>query len=258
MTVSSCKLDSVTVSFGKLNALSQVNLKIDPGERLALVGPSGSGKTTLLRLLNGTLLPSGGKVFIGDKDLAGLNPRELRTLRSQTGFVNQDFSLVPNISVLRNVLLGKIGKLSLLSTFRLLFLTARPALHDAFALLERVGIPEKLYERTDKLSGGQQQRVAIARALIQSPGILLADEPVSSVDPSRARDTISLLSEISEERKLTLCVSMHNIELAKEFFPRLVGLRRGEVAFDLPPEEISSEQLDALYKIKPEEMLVNG
>jgi phosphonate transport system ATP-binding protein len=135
---------------------------------------------------------------------------------------------------------------------------ARAAVRRVHRILERVGIPEKLYERTDTLSGGQRQRVAIARALYQEPEALLADEPVSSVDPARARDAVGLLAAISREEGLTLCVSLHNLALAREFFPRLVGLRHGRIAFDRPTDELDDDDFAALYDLSHEEMLRDG
>lgn len=129
---------------------------------------------------------------------------------------------------------------------------------DVHAILERVGIDEKLYHRTDHLSGGQQQRVAIARALYQQPIALLADEPVSSVDPARARDTVALLTDIAEQQNITLCMSLHTLELARAFFPRLVGLRHGEIVFDRATADISDDEFTTLYRLNNDELLEDG
>ncbi|MEE8526085.1 MAG: ATP-binding cassette domain-containing protein [Thermoanaerobaculia bacterium] len=238
--------------------MRDVELEIAAGERVGIVGPSGAGKTTLLRLLNGTLRPASGSVKVGGEDLRDHSRRQLRRVRSHIGTVHQDLSLIPNLRVVQNVLAGKIGRLSLLGAMRLLFLTPRAEVRRVYELLDRVGIAEKLYERTDRLSGGQMQRVAIARALFQEPAALLADEPVSSVDPARARDTVALLAEISRERSLTLCVSLHNLELAREFLPRLVGLRHGRVVFDRQTADLGEDDFHALYDLAPEEMLADG
>ncbi|RMH18241.1 MAG: ATP-binding cassette domain-containing protein, partial [Acidobacteria bacterium] len=225
---------------------------------VGLVGPSGAGKTTLLRLLNGTLRPSMGRVVVAGDDLSTLTGRALRHLRSRIGMVHQDLSLVPNLRVLHNVLAGRLGRLSLAGALRLLLLPPRSEVRRVYELLARVGIPEKLYQRTDRLSGGQQQRVAIARALYQDPAALLADEPVSSVDPARARDTVALLAEISRERGLTLCISLHNLQLARDYLPRLVGLRDGRVVFDHRTEELTDADFHALYDLSREEMMVDA
>ena len=248
------RLCRVSVAYdGRRPALSELDLEIQPGEMVGFVGPSGAGKTTLIRLLNGTLRPTTGSVEVGDEDLRDLTLARLRQARSRIGTIHQDLSLLPNLRVLQNVLAGRIGRTSLLGAARLLLLPSRTEVKRAYELLARVGIPEKLYDRTDRLSGGQQQRVAIARALLPEPSALLADEPVSSVDPARARDTIGLLVELSRERGLTLCVSLHNLELVREFLPRLIGLRDGELAFDRPTSELEDEDFNALYELAPGE-----
>ena len=242
-------LNQVTVRYGSLTALHNVDLKIGGGERLGLVGSSGAGKTTLLRLFNGMAKPTSGHVLTLGQKLASLSFEELRHLRSKVGFIHQELNLTPNLNVLHNVLSGKLGQIS---TARALFLFAFPSSHvldEVYELLRRVGIAEKLYERVDRLSGGQRQRVAIARALFQKPKILLADEPVSSVDPARARSVLHLLTDLAEERKLTLCVSLHNLRLAQEFFPRLVGMKEGEIVFDQSPDALQGDQLQTLFKI---------
>ena len=177
----------MTLRFASGCALSGVDLEIAPGEAVALVGPSGAGKTSLLRLLNGIHRPSSGRVLVDGRDLATLGRADLRAVRRELGFVHQDLALIPNLRVVHNVLFGRLGRDRLLASLaRALFPRMRDVrrIHE---LLDRVGIEDKLYERTDRLSGGQQQRVAIARALFQEPRALVADEPVSSVDPVRAR-----------------------------------------------------------------------
>ncbi|MEM8884151.1 MAG: ATP-binding cassette domain-containing protein [Planctomycetota bacterium] len=154
-----------------------------------------------------------------------------------------------------NVLAGRLGRWSFLRSIREVYWPRRTEVERVHELLDRTGIPEKLYQRVDSLSGGQQQRVALARALYQQPDALLADEPVSSVDPARARDTVALLNGIAAEEKLTLCVSLHNLELAREFFPRLVGMRNGKVVFDSPADALHDEDFTRLYDLNAAEML---
>jgi phosphonate transport system ATP-binding protein len=249
------RLENVTVRYGALAALDRVSLSLAAGERVAMVGPSGAGKTTLLRLFNGSVRPTSGKVVVLGDDVSALSGRRLRRLRSRVGFVHQDLSLVPNQRVIRNVLAGRLGRQTFAGAVRRMVLPTRAETVEVHRILERVGIQDKLYERTDRLSGGQRQRVAIARALYQEPAVLLADEPVASVDPARARDTVSLLASISEESGLTLCISLHNLQLAREFFPRLVGLRRGRVVFDGLTAELTDAQFAELYRLSDAEML---
>lgn len=256
-TANAFELDDVTVQFPAVTALQRVTMRVSVGEQVALVGPSGSGKTTLLRLLNGTIRPTSGRVRVHEQDTGQLSSSQLRQLRARIGFVHQDLSLVPNIRVLQNVLTGRMGRASLARSFRTMLLPSRTETAEVHGLLERVGVEEKLYQRTDKLSGGQQQRVAIARALYQQPDAILADEPVSSVDPARARDTVRLLTEISNDEGLTLCMSLHNLGLAREFFPRLIGLRHGEIVFDRLTKDLSDDEFQSLYQLTDEELLTD-
>ncbi|MBW2273934.1 MAG: ATP-binding cassette domain-containing protein [Deltaproteobacteria bacterium] len=243
-------LDSVGVDHGELRALDGVSLEIREGDCVGFVGPSGSGKTTLLRLLNGSQRPTRGAVRVAGEQLGALSDSGLRGLRAQIGFVHQDLALVPNLRVAQNVMSGGLGRLGFGAALRDMLLPPREKLREVHALLEQLGIEEKLFERTDRLSGGEQQRVAIARALFQRPVALLADEPVSSVDPARARETVALLVRVCAERGLTLCVSLHNLSLAQSHLSRLVGLRRGRVVFDGPSREIAAEQFEQLYEIE--------
>jgi len=251
-------LSSVSVVYRQRPAIDRVSLEIKAGEAVAFVGPSGAGKTTLLKLFNGSVRPTGGRALVGGRVLAEMTAGELRRTRASIGFIHQDLRLVPNVRVIRNVVAGRLGTLSLVASVRAMLWTPRRLEHEVLEILGRVGIAEKLYERTDKLSGGQQQRVAIARALFQNPTALLADEPVSNVDPARARDAVQLLAGICRDFGLTLCVSLHNLELAREFFPRLVGLRRGRIVFDSATRLLGREQFDALYELDAAEPVDDG
>ena len=186
ITGSDFRLEEVSARFGKTTALADVSLGIAPGEAVALVGPSGAGKTTILRLLNGSLRPTSGRVYVDHEDLCCIGRRDMKRLRASIGFIHQDLGLMPSLRVSQNVLAGRLGRQSLSRSLRSMLLPPRAELSRVDALLERVGISEKIFERTDRLSGGQRQRVALARALYQGPRALLADEPVSSVDPARA------------------------------------------------------------------------
>lgn len=243
-------LAEMSVVYAGTTALEVAHLAIASGEALAVVGPSGAGKTTLLRTLGAGLRPSGGRVEIDGKAVHRLSPSKLRRCRARLGFIHQDLALMPNLRVVQNVILGSCGSRSFAATARSMLYPARADLRRAHEILERVGIGEKLYQRCDRLSGGQQQRVAVARALFQQPRALLADEPVASVDPARARDMVALLRGISSEQGLTLCVSIHNLELAREFFPRIIGLRGGRIVFDRATKDISNEQFDSLYALE--------
>lgn len=243
-------LQQVVVELGGKKVLDGVDLTVAPGEAVALVGPSGAGKTTLLRLLTGAVRPAAGGVAVAGEVIADLTGARLRRLRSRIGFIHQDLRLVPNLRVSQNVLSGRLGRSSFPESLRMFLRPRRTDLEDVHRLLERVGIPEKMFERVDRLSGGQAQRVAVARALYQRPCLLLADEPVASVDPARGRATIELLTEICREEGLTLCVSLHNPDLVREFFPRAVGLRAGRVVFDRPTSAVEPTELTDLYRLE--------
>ncbi|MEE8468926.1 MAG: ATP-binding cassette domain-containing protein [Planctomycetota bacterium] len=246
----SFELRGAAVAFGGRTVLSEIDLRIGAGEAVAIVGPSGSGKTTLLRLLGGTLRPTQGSVRMNGTELGQVPRAELRAVRSTVGFIHQDHSLVPILRVVQNVLAGKLGQRGFWRSARTMLWPSPAELETAHTLLERVGIPEKLFHRTDTLSGGQQQRVAIARALYQDPGAILADEPVASVDPARGRDLLRLLTELAQEGGLTLVASLHDLDMARSFLPRTVGLREGRVMFDAPTSEIPQSDFEELYRLE--------
>ncbi len=243
------RLRNLRIDYDRTTVLRIEELDIAHGESVAVVGPSGAGKTTLLRVLGLALSPSDGTVSIGERTAEGLSNAQLRAARADIGFVHQDFRLVPNLPVLQNVLCGRLGRMSFLASIRNVLAPRASDVASVYTQLARVGIQEKLYQRTDTLSGGQQQRVAIARALFQSPRVLLADEPISNVDPARADETIRLLAEICREEGLTLCASMHNAPLARALFTRIIGLRGGRVVFDRPSSELSDDEVTRLYRL---------
>jgi phosphonate transport system ATP-binding protein len=230
-------------------------LTIEEGEQVALIGPSGSGKTTLLRTLNTMRQPEEGSLRVFGDEVDDYVPAELRRLRSTIASIPQQLGLVPNLTAIQNVILGQGGRRGALRSLRDLLFPSRGDVLEIHGILDRVGIEEKLYARVSRLSGGQQQRVAIARALFQHPRAILADEPVSSVDPARARDTVKLLCELSAEHGFTLCVSLHHLQLAKEFFPRLIGMRHGQIVFDGSPGDLGEEMQGALYDLSDAEMM---
>jgi phosphonate transport system ATP-binding protein len=230
---------------GRDVALTDVSLTIRRGERVAFIGPSGAGKTTLFRILNLTLRPTTGTLEVDGRDVVGLDGLGLRALRRRVGTVYQQQNLVGRLRVVHNVLAGHLGRWS--TAKALLSLALPQDVESAEAALRRMGIPEKLYARTDTLSGGQQQRVAIARVLVQDPDVILGDEPVSSVDPSLAAALVGLLGDLSALSGKTLLMNLHSVDLALRHFPRVVGVREGRIAFDLPPDRVTPELLETLY-----------
>lgn len=243
------ELVGATKRYGPLVALAPLSLTIAPGERVALMGPSGSGKTTLLYLLAGVIQPEEGRVAITGRSTEMLRPG--RDLARLVGVMAQGFDLVPSLAVVHNVLAGRLGEWGIgRSLLSLVFPRELPL---AQAALNRVGIGTKLYERTARLSGGEQQRVALARLLVQRPRAILADEPVSSVDPARAEDLLTLLVGVAAEEGRTLIASMHAVPLALRYFSRVIALRHGHLVFDRATTAVTEADLTALYDLHQEE-----
>lgn len=239
-------LEGVSRRYGETLAVNNVSLAVPSGQSVVLVGPSGAGKTTLLRLMAGAVKPDSGGVSLHGQDLAGLSPG--RELAGLVGIVAQQYDLVANLSVLQNVLAGRLGSWGLWRS--LMSLVAPREKPLAMQALTRVGIAERAYRRASQLSGGEQQRVAIARVLVQDPEVVLADEPVASLDPARAEDVLGLLTGVARESGKTLVASMHAVELAAKHFDRLVGVRDGCVQFDSTQDEVTPEMLDSLYELE--------
>ncbi|MBZ0169090.1 ABC transporter ATP-binding protein [Candidatus Methylomirabilis lanthanidiphila] len=239
-------LDGICKVFnGRTIAVRELDLKIRRGEWVALIGPSGAGKTTLFRLLNFTIPPTSGTLLFDGLDNRHLSGRRLREVRRRIGTIYQQHNLVPRLQVVHNVLSGRLGTWPVWQAVRSLI---RPVEVDLAAdALRQVGIADKLYERTETLSGGQQQRVAIARLLVQDPEVILADEPVSSVDPALAAGIVKLLIELSQTYHKTLLMNLHSVDLALAYFPRVIGLKDGMISFDLPTAAVTDEHLTALY-----------
>ena len=239
------QVSGVTKDFGSTIALRDVDLTVNRGEVVVLLGLSGSGKSTLLRHIDGLERPTMGDVQVLDKRVPKLGAKELRGLRGRVAMIFQQFELVPSLTVLENVLTGALAQLR----GPKLGLWAYPKSFKLRALqhLDRVGLLEKAYQRADQLSGGQQQRVAIARALMQDPEILLADEPVASLDPESSEQVMALIREIAADDGLTVVCSLHQVDLALGWGDRIVGLRHGEVVLDTTTDGLSKAQVMEIY-----------
>ncbi|NEP15894.1 MAG: ATP-binding cassette domain-containing protein [Leptolyngbya sp. SIO4C1] len=237
----------MSCQFGQLRALSNLSLTIQAGERVALIGASGAGKSTLLMLLNGSLIPTAGEIWALGQPLGQLSSQQRRQVQRQLGTIYQQQHLVANLSVIHNINAGHLGRWPL---WKAAWSLVWPLEVDtAAAAMAQVGIAEKLYARTDRLSGGQQQRVAIARALVQNPAALLADEPIASVDPARAADIMSLLRHLCETTGKTLVVSLHDVAAARAYCDRILGLRAGQLLFDLPAADVTDNLTADLYRL---------
>lgn len=226
-------------------ALKNVNLNIEAGEMVAIIGPSGSGKTTLFRAINGSRVPVSGTLTVLGKNVGILQGRELSALRKKIGFIFQQFNLVKNLTVLQNVLMGRVASIPLWRS--LLGFFPKRDVHLAKEILESFGLKGREHEKVRHLSGGQQQRVAIARALVQEPEIILADEPMASLDPRKSEMILRILREIHDDKGITILVNIHVLDLAKRFASRIIALNQGEVVFDGPPSALDDAKVDAIY-----------
>jgi len=232
--------------FGDKVVLRNVNLEVRPGQFVALVGPSGAGKSTLLRLINGSHRPTEGTVTVLGVNPATCGRRNLQQLRTRVGFVFQQFGLVGRLSALENVLMGALGALRMprygISSY------PKALREKAVTNLERVGLLNERFQRCDTLSGGQQQRVAIARTLMQDAEIVLADEPVASLDPSASLSVLTTLKKLSAEDGFTVICSLHQVDLALQISDRIVAVRGGSLFLDTPTEQTSEEAIRAIYQ----------
>ncbi|MCC7360697.1 MAG: phosphonate ABC transporter ATP-binding protein [Anaerolineales bacterium] len=226
-------------------ALRDVSFRVDEGEFLVVIGLSGSGKSTLLRCINRLIEPTQGKVILDGVDVTAASGAELRRQRRHIGMVFQQFNLVKRSSVLTNVLAGRLGYTATLPS--LLGLWPAADRQRALRALERVGIADKAQARADALSGGQQQRVGIARALMQEPRLILADEPVASLDPVLSHSILQYLEQLNRDEKMTIICSLHFLDLVHRYATRVIALKGGEVVFSGLPQEIDRAKFKAIY-----------
>lgn len=238
---------SKTFDGGKTFALKDVNLTIQQGEFIAIIGLSGAGKSTFLRAINATNPAGTGSLNVLGQEVASIRGSGLVQLRKQVGFIFQQFNLVKNLSVLQNVMIGRVAHMPLWRSFTGIF--ADEDLAMAKAALDAVGLQGRYYEKARNLSGGQQQRVAIARALVQEPKIILADEPMASLDPKLSEVVIQMLEKFNREQKITVLVNIHVLGLAKKYAHRMIAFRHGHVVFDGPPSELTEAKIDEIYHV---------
>ena len=239
-------LDTVSKEYvrGK-TVLRDISLSVADVGITAVIGPSGTGKSTLLRCINRLVEPTAGSIRIGGIDICKLSGGDLRAARRRIGMIFQEFNLVDRLSVMENVLCGRLGYVSAWRAWLRKF--PQEDIDMAFALLDHVGLSEFATVRADSLSGGQRQRVGIARALMQQPQVLLADEPTASLDPKTSVEIMELLLELSESRQMPVLVNMHDVLLAKRFAARMIGLSGGSMVFDGPPEALDDKHLTLIY-----------
>lgn len=241
------KLENITVSYDrKVLAVDNINLEVEQGEFIGVIGSSGGGKSTMLKTINLLVRPTKGKVYIDNIDMTGLNNLKLRAMRREIGFVFQDYNLIERASVLDNVLMGRLGYKS--SFKSILGIFSDEDYDRATKALEQVGLSEKIFERADKLSGGQKQRVAIAKILCQRPKIILADEPVASLDISTSQTIMNYFKIINEKKNITILINLHDVNLAKRYCNRIIALKKGKILFDGRAGDLDDGLLKEIYE----------
>ncbi|MDH6270875.1 phosphonate transport system ATP-binding protein [Rhizobium leguminosarum] len=239
------ELKNVTRRFGKKLAVDSVTLAIPQGQMVGVIGRSGAGKSTLLRMINRLQEPSSGSIHFAGVEVSGLRGQALRNWQRDCAMIFQQFNLVPRLDVLTNVMLGRLNHRSTLMSLLNIF-TREERVH-AIAALERLGIEQTALQAAGTLSGGQQQRVAIARALMQNPKMVLADEPIASLDPLNAKIVMDALRDINEREGITVITNLHTLDTARNYCERIVGMAGGRVVFDGKPSELTAEAVKEIY-----------
>ncbi len=239
------ELKNVTRRFGKKTAVDAVTLDIPQGQMVGIIGRSGAGKSTLLRMINRLQEPSAGSIHFAGVEVSALRGQALRNWQRDCAMIFQQFNLVPRLDVLTNVMLGRLNHRS--TTMSLLGIFSREERVHAIAALERLGIEQTALQMAGTLSGGQQQRVAIARALMQNPKMLLADEPIASLDPLNAKIVMDALRDINEREGITVVTNLHTLDTARNYCERIVGMAAGRVVFDGKPSELTADAVKQIY-----------
>jgi phosphonate transport system ATP-binding protein len=243
-------VEGLTCRFGAKAAVDNASFAIEPGSFVGVIGRSGAGKSTLLRMINRLAEPSEGRIVFDGVDVTALKGRELRKWRARSAMIFQQFNLIGRLDVLTNVLMGRLAAVSTARSLLKLWPDADKAI--ALAALEQFEIASLAVQRADQLSGGQQQRVAIARALVQEPDIILADEPIASLDPHNTRVVMDALQRINRDFGITVICNLHSLELARSYCGRLIGMAAGRVVFDGAPEKLTELEARRLYGVDAE------
>ena len=241
----------LTCRFGTNPAVDDLSLDIPAGQMVGIIGRSGAGKSTLLRMINRLQAPTSGSIHFGAADVTALKGRDLRAWRASCAMIFQQFNLIPRLDVLTNVLIGRLNHRGTLPSLFGLFTAGERAM--ALRALERFDLLDTALFRADRISGGQMQRVAICRALLQEPAIMLADEPIASLDPRNAQVVMDALRRINREDGLTVLCNLHHLDTARVYCDRIVAMQQGRVVFDGPPAELTSERVREVYGVTEEE-----
>lgn len=237
-------------------ALNDVSFEIKEGEFVVVIGPSGSGKSTLLRIINKLIECTSGNIVLEGEDICSKKGKSLRMLRRKIGMIFQNYNLVYRLSVMQNVLHGRLGYMSgidgIIGRYK------EEDKEEALSILAELGLEEFIYNRASDLSGGQKQRVGIARAIMQKPRLLLCDEPIASLDPSSAKTIMDILFQMTNKRNIACIVNLHQIDVAKKYASRIIGLSKGKIIFDGRPEELSDEIIEKIYGTSIDNLMLGG
>lgn len=251
------KFDQVSKDYPNgVHALKKVSFEVSEGEFVSVIGPSGSGKSTLLRAINRLIPVSSGTVWLDGQAVSAQKGKKLREQRCKVGMIFQNYNLVYSLSVLQNVLHGRLGYMSGLKGVFGLY--SEQDKQEALDLLEELGLEQFCYNRASDLSGGQKQRVGIARAIMQKPKLLLCDEPIASLDPSSAKTIMDLLRDMSQKRKIACIVNLHQLDVAVKYSTRIIGLSKGEIVFDGTPKELDDRTIEKIYGTSRENLMMGG
>lgn len=240
---------------GTTKALTDVSFSIDEGEFVSIIGPSGSGKSTILRCINRLVDATQGVIMFDGHNILKAKKRELRTIRTKTGMIFQHYNLVERLSVIENVLHGRLGQKSTLRG--MLGSYSEQEKEDAFEIIAKLGLTEQAYKRCDELSGGQKQRVGIARSIMQKPRMILCDEPIASLDPSSSKVIMDHLANINETMNITCIANLHQVDVAMKYAKRIIGITSGHILYDGPPELLTKEKIYEIYQSNEGELITD-
>lgn len=236
-------------------ALDDLSFSVKEGEFLSIIGPSGAGKSTILRCINRLVDATDGKIIYNGKDIMHINKRQLRNVRTKTGMIFQHYNLVDRLSVMENVLHGRLGQKSTFSG--MIGHYSESEKEQAFAILEELGLAEQAYKRCDALSGGQKQRVGIARAIMQQPKLILCDEPIASLDPKASKTIMDHLAQINQSMQITCIVNLHQVDVAMKYSQRILGIAAGKLVFDGTPSELTQEKIHEIYQSNAKDLMLD-
>lgn len=236
-------------------ALDDLSFSVKEGEFLSIIGPSGAGKSTVLRCINRLVDATDGKIIYNGKDIMHINKRQLRNVRTKTGMIFQHYNLVDRLSVMENVLHGRLGQKSTFSG--MIGHYSESEKEQAFAILEELGLAEQAYKRCDALSGGQKQRVGIARAIMQQPKLILCDEPIASLDPKASKTIMDHLAQINQSMQITCIVNLHQVDVAMKYSQRILGIAAGKLVFDGTPSELTQEKIHEIYQSNAKDLMLD-